>query len=100
MLISRLRKKPGIAVVTPESTEDLWILRRVLKSGDIITSHTKRVIKNQKEFTRPDKGERITVKLSVQLEKISIDQVLERIRISGKITEEIVSVKWVIERVT
>ena len=87
MLISRLRKKPGIAVVTPESTEDLWILRRVLKSGDIITSHTKRVIKNQKEFTRPDKGERITVKLSVQLEKISIDQVLERIRISGKITE-------------
>ena len=41
MLISRLRKKPGIAVVTPESTEDLWILRRVLKSGDIITSHTK-----------------------------------------------------------
>jgi len=70
MLISRLRKKPGIAVVTPESTEDLWILRRVLKSGDIITSHTKRVIKNQKEFTRPDKGERITVKLSVQLEKI------------------------------
>ena len=87
MLISRLRKKPGIAVVTPESTEDLWILRRILKNGDVITSQTKRVIKNQKEFTRPDKGERINVKLSIELENISIDQILERIRISGKITE-------------
>ena len=87
MLINRLRKKPGIAVVTPESIEDLWVLRRILKNGDIITSQTKRVIKNQKEFTRPDKGERINVKLSIELENISIDQVLERIRISGKITE-------------
>ncbi|MBH58958.1 MAG: mRNA surveillance protein pelota [Thaumarchaeota archaeon] len=87
MLINRLRKKPGIAVVTPESTEDLWVLRRILKNGDIITSQTKRVIKNQKEFTRPDKGERINVKLSIELENISIDQVLERIRVSGKITE-------------
>ena len=87
MLINRLRKKPGIAVVTPESIEDLWVLRRIMKNGDIITSQTKRVIKNQKEFTRPDKGERINVKLSIELENISIDQVLERIRISGKITE-------------
>ena len=87
MLISRLRKKPGIAVVTPESTEDLWVLRRILKNGDIITSQTKRVIKKEKEFTRPDKGERINVKLAIELENISIDQVLERIRVSGKITE-------------
>ena len=50
MLINRLRKKPGIAVVTPESTEDLWVLRRILKNGDIITSQTKRVIKKEKEF--------------------------------------------------
>ena len=87
MLISRLRKKPGIAVVTPESTEDLWVLRRILKNGDIITSQTKRVIKKEKEFTRPDKGERINVKLAIELENISIDKVLERIRVSCKITE-------------
>ena len=49
MLINRLKKKPGIAVVTPEDTEDLWILRRIIKKGDLITSQTKRVIKDQKE---------------------------------------------------
>lgn len=87
MLINRLKKKPGIAVVTPEDTEDLWILRRIIKKGDLITSQTKRVIKDQKEFARPDKGERITVKLCIDVENISLDQLLERIRISGRIIE-------------
>ena len=87
MLINRLKKKPGIASVTPEDSEDLWILRRIIKNGDIISSNTKRVIKDQKEFSRPDKGERINVRLSIEVNNISLDQLLERIRISGKIIE-------------
>ena len=74
MLINRLKKKPGIASVTPEDSEDLWILRRIIKNGDIISSNTKRVIKDQKEFSRPDKGERINVRLSIEVNNISLDQ--------------------------
>ena len=76
MLINRLKKKPGIASVTPEDSEDLWILRRIIKNGDIISSNTKRVIKDQKEFSRPDKGERINVRLSIEVNNISLDQLV------------------------
>ena len=87
MLLIRLQKRPGIAVITPENVDDLWTIRRIVIPKDIISGHTKRVIKDKSEHARPGKGERIRVKLSIEVEKINLDHLLERIRISGKIVE-------------
>ena len=87
MLLGRLQKRPGIAVVTPENVDDLWAIRRIIIPKDIISGYTKRVIKDKNEHVRPGKGERIKVRLSIEVEKINLDHVLERIRISGKIVE-------------
>jgi len=71
----------------PEESDDLLILRRIIKKDDKIVGETTRVIKQDKDFSRPDKGERIKIRLAISVEKISLDNVLDRIRVGGTITE-------------
>ena len=70
-----------------EETDDLLTIRRLIKKGDKIVGETTRVIKQEKEYSRPDKGERIKIRLAIEVEKISLDDVLDRIRAGGTITE-------------
>ena len=71
----------------PEDSDDLIALRRVIKNGDKIVGETVRVVKQEKDFARPDKGERVKIRLSLEVEKISLDNVLDRIRVGGIIKE-------------
>ena len=70
-----------------EETDDLLTIRRLIKKGDKIVGETTRVIKQEKEYSRPDKGERIKIRLAIEVEKIALDDVLDRIRAGGTITE-------------
>jgi protein pelota len=87
MRIHRLQRKPGLASITPESPEDLWTLRRIISLGDILTGETSRAVKETKEYARPDKGERVRVKLSIEVGKVKLDSSIDRLRVSGKILE-------------
>jgi len=71
----------------PEEPDDLLTLRRIIKNGDKIVGETTRVIKQDKDFSRPDKGERIKIRLAVSVEKISLDNVLDRVRVGGTISQ-------------
>ncbi|QUC64467.1 pelota family protein [Nitrosopumilus sp. K4] len=71
----------------PEDSDDLLNLRRIIKEGDKIIGDTTRVIKQDKEYARPDRGERIKVRIALIAEKISLDDVLDRLRIGGTISE-------------
>ena len=71
----------------PEESDDLLILRRIIKKGDNIVGDTTRVIKQEKDFSRPDRGERTRIRISLHVEKISLDDVLDRLRIQGTIIE-------------
>jgi len=73
--------------VIAEDSDDLLNLRRIIKIGDRIVGDTTRVLKQEKDYSRPDKGERIKVRIALTVEKISLDDVLDRLRISGIITE-------------
>jgi protein pelota len=73
--------------VIPEDSDDLMSLRRVIKEDDRIVGDTTRVIKLEKDYSRPDKGERIRIRIGLNVEKISLDDVLDRLRISGTILE-------------
>ena len=57
----------------PEDSDDLVSLRRIIKKGDRVVGETVRVIKQEKDFARPDKGERVKIKLVLEVEKISLD---------------------------
>ena len=71
----------------PEESDDLLTLRRIIKSGDRIVGTTTRVIKQDKEYARPDRGERVKIRIILEVEKISLDNVLDKLRASGKIIE-------------
>ena len=72
--------------LSPEDVDDLFALRRVIEVGDHVIADTSRVIKQIKEYSRPDKGERIKVRLSIKINSINLDNVTDRLRIGGIIT--------------
>lgn len=73
--------------VIPEDSDDLLNLRRIIKENDKVIGDTTRVLKQDKDYSRPDKGERIKVRIALIVEKISLDDVLDRLRIRGTISE-------------
>lgn len=85
-MITKTIDENSISVI-PEDSEDLFNLRRIIKEGDTIVGDTTRVIKQEKDYSRPDKGERIKVRIALTAEKISLDDVLDRLRVGGTISE-------------
>ena len=85
-MITKILDDNGISFV-PEESDDLLTIRRLIKRGDKIVGETTRVIKQEKEYSRPDKGERIRIRIAIEVEKISLDDVLDRVRVGGRITE-------------
>ena len=57
-----------------------------IENGDHVFADTTRVIKRVQEYARPDKGERIKVRVSIRVENISLDDMVDRLRITGIIT--------------
>ena len=71
----------------PEDSDDLLNLRRIIKHGDRVTGNTTRVLKRDQDYSRPDKGERIRIKVALIVEKIALDDVLDKLRVGGTILE-------------
>ena len=85
-MITKIIDDNSISVI-PEDSDDLLNLRRIIREEDKIIGDTSRVIKQDKEYSRPDRGERIKVRIALIVEKISLDDVLDRLRIAGTISE-------------
>ena len=75
-MITKIIDENSISCI-PQDSDVLIILRRVIKKGDKIVGETVRVVKQETDFARPDKGERIKIRLSLEVEKISLDSVLD-----------------------
>ena len=85
-MITKIIDENSISVI-PEDSDDLLNLRRIIKENDKVIGDTTRVLKQDKDFSRPDKGERIRVRIALAVEKISLDDVLDKLRIGGTISE-------------
>ena len=85
-MITKIIDENSISV-KPEDSDDLLNLRRIIKEDDKVIGDTTRVLKQDKDYSRPDKGERIKIRISLLVEKISLDDVLDRLRIGGTISE-------------
>jgi protein pelota len=70
-----------------EEPDDLFTLRRIIKKGDRLTGDTTRAIRQEKDFARPDRGERIKIRVALTVEKISVDDVVDRLKAHGTIME-------------
>jgi protein pelota len=87
LIVTEFNPKHGNCSLTIESAEDLWTLRRLMAKGDVLVTRSSRVVKKEDEFSRPDKGERVKVTLSLTVEEVHLDSSIERIRVRGTILE-------------
>jgi protein pelota len=87
LIIGQFIPKQGTCTLTVESPDDLWTLRRLLAPGDTVVTKSSRVSKREGEYARPDKGERVKVIIALEIQSISLDSSVGRLRIGGKIIE-------------
>ena len=85
-MIAKPIDENSVALI-PEESDDLFTLRRIIKKGDRLAGDTTRAIKQEKEFSRPDKGERVKIRVALEVGKISIDDVVDRLKAHGTIIE-------------
>jgi protein pelota len=73
-------------IVVPQDADDLFIIRRTLEKGDSVTANTTRLIKHIRQYGRPDKGERVKIRVSLRVENTGLYDAVDRLRITGVIT--------------
>ncbi len=73
--------------IIPEDADDLFTLRRIIEKDDRVIADSTRLVKQVKEFGRPDKGERVKIRVAIKVEHINLDSTVDRLRISGIITD-------------
>jgi len=74
-------------LLIPEDADDILTLRRLLEKDDKLIADTSRVVKPESDYGRPDRGERVKVRVSLKVEQSQLDSAVDRLRISGTITE-------------
>jgi protein pelota len=87
LIVTEFNPKHGNCSLIIESAEDLWTLRRLISKGDIVVSRSSRVVKNESEYSRPDKGERVKVMVALLVDAVHLDSSIERVRVKGSIVE-------------
>lgn len=87
MIVTSFIPKQGICSLIVESSDDLWVLRRLINPGDTVVTKSSRVSKKEDEYSRPDRGERVKVTIALSVEQVSLDSEVGRLRVRGRITE-------------
>jgi protein pelota len=80
------RKKEFVKVI-PETLDDFWHLYNIIYRGDKVYARTTREIKTDEKYARSSRGERVPVFLGVNVENVSWDKFLGRLRVHGTVCE-------------
>lgn len=83
MKLGKQDPKEGEIRLTPENTEDLWHIERILQVGDRVLSKTWRRYK----AVEGDAGEKKAVTIKLLVEKVEFSPFANRLRVTGKILE-------------
>jgi protein pelota len=87
MIVKEVKGLPGKAYfLIPQDADDLFSIRRVLSREDLVAASTTRVVKQEKEYSRPDRGDRINVKVWLRVDSLGFDKTVDRLRIRGIIS--------------
>ena len=88
MIVKEAKGYSGRAyVIIPKDSDDLFALRRTIKNGDLVAGQTTRIIKHVKQYGRPEKGDRVTVMITLRVENVSLYDAVDRLRVTGIITD-------------
>ena len=73
--------------LVPEDVDDLWVLYNVIRPGDRVSARTTREITRDEEGARPTRGERVSLTLTLRVEKTVFQQDGDRVRVGGVVVE-------------
>ena len=80
-----LRGDEGEIALLPETLDDLWHLRHLVERGDLVFALTHRKVAAIADKARPEKMERKTVRLGIQVEDIEFHIYSNWLRLHGVI---------------
>ncbi|MCX9015184.1 MAG: mRNA surveillance protein pelota [Candidatus Methanoperedens sp.] len=83
----QLKLNVGEISLVVESLDDLWHLKYILEPEDIVYSFTKRRVEGATDKLRPEKAEKRTVRLGIQVENVEFHKFANRLRVHGTITD-------------
>lgn len=89
LLKKNLRGNEGEISLTIESLDDMWHLKYILEPQDIVFAFTKRRIEGATDKLRPEKADKKTVRLGIQVEKVEFHKFSNRLRVHGTIVDGI-----------
>ena len=89
LLKKNLRGNEGELSLTVESLDDMWHLKYILEPQDIVFAVTKRRIEGATDKLRPEKADKKTVRLGIQVEKVEFHRFSNRLRVHGTIVDGI-----------
>ena len=89
ILKKELKFNEGEISLVAESLDDLWHLKYILEPGDIVYAFTKRTIEGATDKLRPEKADKKTVRLGIQVEKVEFHKFSNRLRVHGTIVDGI-----------
>ncbi len=87
MKILNFNRKKGFAKIIPENLDDLWHLYNIILEHDTVYAKTTRLVKLDENYTRPQKGKRVSLFLGVKVMKVLWDKSLNRLRVHGIVYE-------------
>jgi len=70
-----------------DNLDDLWHIKNILNSGDIVSAVTFRREETQSDKLRSDRGEKKRMRLDIEVEKVEFHEFTDRLRILGVIVE-------------
>lgn len=82
-----LKDSTGEIRLFPESIDDIWHIKHLIRGGDLIFADTFRSLDSQTDKTRPEKMEKKPVRLGIRVEKTEFHPDTIRLRISGVIEQ-------------
>lgn len=87
VLKKELRFDEGEISLIIESLDDLWHLKYIIEPNDMVYAFTKRRIEGATDKLRPEKADKKTVRLGVQVEKVEFHKFSNRLRVHGIIAD-------------
>ena len=89
VLKKELRFNEGEISIITESLDDLWHLKYILEPNDLVYAFTKRRIEGATDKLRPEKADKKTVRLGINVEKVEFHKFSNRLRVHGTIVDGI-----------
>lgn len=82
-----LKGREGEIAVTAETLDDLWHLKYIIEKGDMVFALTKRKADTASDKIRPEKVEKVKVRLGIRVEELEFHKFANRLRIHGPIEQ-------------